>query len=107
VLTVVSLRISRPVPEPPAGDRRGLRHGCSCVSERARALRRGLRVALREALGHAPRSRLVALAALAILAVAMAPLTLIAGIAASSAVLVVVAIADTTGQGDRAPRMLG
>jgi low temperature requirement protein LtrA len=61
----------------------------------------------RGALGHAPRSRLLALAALAILAVATAPLTLIAGIAASSAVLVVVAIADTTGQRDQAPRMLG
>jgi low temperature requirement protein LtrA len=61
----------------------------------------------REALGHAPRSRLLALAALAILAVATAPLTLIAGIAASSAVLVAVAIADTMGQSDQAPSMLG
>jgi low temperature requirement protein LtrA len=50
---------------------------------------------LREALGRFPRSRLLALAALAILAVATAPLTLIAGIAASTAVLVAVAIADT------------
>jgi low temperature requirement protein LtrA len=48
-----------------------------------------------EALGNAPRSRLLGVAALAILAVATAPLTLIAGIAASSAVLVAVAIADT------------
>jgi low temperature requirement protein LtrA len=61
----------------------------------------------RQALGHAPRSRLLALAALAILAVATAPLTLIAGIAASSAVLVAVAIADTVGQRDQAPSMLG
>ena len=61
----------------------------------------------REALGHFPRSRLLALAALAILALTTAPLTLIAGIAASSAVLVAVAIADTMGQSDQAPRMLG
>jgi low temperature requirement protein LtrA len=50
---------------------------------------------LYEALGHVPRSRLLGLAALAILAVATAPLTLLAGIAASSAVLVAVAVADT------------
>ena len=50
---------------------------------------------LRETFGHVPRSRLLGLAALAILAVATAPLTLIAGIGASSAVLVAVAIADT------------
>jgi low temperature requirement protein LtrA len=50
---------------------------------------------VRGALGHAPRSRVLALAALAILAIATAPLTLIVGIAASSAVLVGVAIADT------------
>ena len=50
----------------------------------------------REAVGHVPRSRPLALGALAILAVATAPLTMIVGIAASSAVLVVVAIADTT-----------
>jgi low temperature requirement protein LtrA len=50
---------------------------------------------LHHALGRAPRSRPLALAALAILAVATAPLTLIAGIAASSAVLVAVAISDT------------
>ena len=61
----------------------------------------------RGALGHAPRSRLLALAALAILAVATSPLTLIAGIAASSAVLLVVAIGDTIGQSDQAPSMLG
>ncbi len=51
---------------------------------------------LREALGDVPRSRLLDRAALAILAVATAPLTLVAGIAASTAVLVAVAIADTT-----------
>ena len=54
---------------------------------------------LREAVGHVPRSRPLALAALAILAVVDAPLTLIVGIAASSAVLVAVAIADTLGRG--------
>jgi low temperature requirement protein LtrA len=48
-----------------------------------------------EALGRVPRSRIVALTALAILAVATAPLTLIAGIAASAAVLVAVAVSDT------------
>jgi low temperature requirement protein LtrA len=51
------------------------------------------------ALGRAPRSRMLGLAALAILAVATAPLTLITGIAASSAVLLAMAIADTA-QGD-------
>jgi low temperature requirement protein LtrA len=50
---------------------------------------------LREALGSAPRSRIVALAALGILAVATAPLTLIAGITASTVVLVAVALRDT------------
>ena len=50
---------------------------------------------LRKALGRFPRSRLLALAALAVLAVATASLTLIVGIAASAAVLVAVAIADT------------
>jgi low temperature requirement protein LtrA len=58
---------------------------------------------LYEALGHVPRSRPVALVALALLAVATAPLTLIAGIAASTAVLVAVAVADTVGEGDPAP----
>ncbi|HWM11249.1 MAG TPA: low temperature requirement protein A [Solirubrobacteraceae bacterium] len=48
-----------------------------------------------EALGRVPRSRILALAALAILAVVTAPLTLIAGIAASAAVLVAVAVSDT------------
>jgi low temperature requirement protein LtrA len=52
---------------------------------------------LRETLGYLPRSRLLALAALAILAVATAPLTLIVGIAASGAVLVAVALSDTVG----------
>jgi low temperature requirement protein LtrA len=50
---------------------------------------------LGEALGHVPRSRPLGLAALAILALATAPLTMIAGIAAASAVLVAVASADT------------
>ena len=50
-----------------------------------------------EAFGHVSRSRPLGLAALALLAVATSPLTLIAGIAASSAVLVAVAIADTAG----------
>jgi low temperature requirement protein LtrA len=58
---------------------------------------------LREALGHVPRSRALSLAALAILAVATAPLTLIVGIAASTAVLIAVAIADTAREGDRGP----
>jgi low temperature requirement protein LtrA len=47
---------------------------------------------MRAALGQVPRSRLLALAALAILAIATAPLTLIVGIAASTAVLIAVAI---------------
>jgi low temperature requirement protein LtrA len=51
----------------------------------------------RGALGEVPRSRPLALGALAILAVATAPLTLIAGIAAAAAVLVAVAVADTIG----------
>jgi low temperature requirement protein LtrA len=49
----------------------------------------------RQALGHVPRSRPLAVTALAILAPATAPLTLLAGIAASTGVLVAVAIADT------------
>jgi low temperature requirement protein LtrA len=52
---------------------------------------------LHEALGRAPRSRPLGVAALAILAVATAPLTLLAGIAASTAVLLAVAVADTVG----------
>jgi hypothetical protein len=47
------------------------------------------------ACGHVPRSRPLALAALAIFAVVTSPLTLSVGMAASSAVLVAVAIADT------------
>ena len=49
----------------------------------------------RAAVGRVPRSRPLALAALALLAVATGPLTLIAGVAAASAVLVAVASADT------------
>jgi len=49
----------------------------------------------REAVGDVPRSRVLGLAALAILAVATASLTMIVGIAAAGAVLVAVAIADT------------
>lgn len=45
--------------------------------------------------GALPRSRVVALGALVVLALATAPLSLIAGIAAATAVLVGVAIADT------------
>jgi low temperature requirement protein LtrA len=56
----------------------------------------------REAAGHFTRSRPLALAALAILAVATSPLTMIVGIAASSAVIVAVAVADTIGDGERA-----
>ena len=56
---------------------------------------------LRGALGHVPRSRPLGLAALAILAVATAPLTLIVGIAASTTVLVAVAIADTVRRSDQ------
>jgi low temperature requirement protein LtrA len=58
---------------------------------------------LREAVGHVPRSRPLGLAALAILAVATAPLTLIVGVTASTAVLVAVAIADTVREGVQAP----
>jgi low temperature requirement protein LtrA len=54
---------------------------------------------LLDVLGHVPRSRPLALVALAILAVATAPLTLIVGIAASTAVLVAVAVADTVNLG--------
>ena len=49
----------------------------------------------REAVGRVPRSRPLGLAALAILAVATAPLSMIAGLTAATAVLVWVAIADT------------
>jgi low temperature requirement protein LtrA len=50
---------------------------------------------LRGTLGRTPGSRLLGIAALAILAVATAPLALLAGIAASSAVLVATALADS------------
>jgi low temperature requirement protein LtrA len=56
-----------------------------------------------QALGRVPLSRSLALAALAILAVATAPLSLIAGIAAAGAVLVAVAVADTVSEDERAP----
>jgi low temperature requirement protein LtrA len=62
---------------------------------------------LRETLGNAPRSRPLGLAALVILAVATTPLTLVAGIAASSAVLVAVAIADTMHEGEEAAAARG
>jgi low temperature requirement protein LtrA len=55
------------------------------------------------ALGRAPRSRALGLGALAILAVATARLPLIVGIAASSAVLIAVAITDTVHEGVQAP----
>lgn len=49
----------------------------------------------RAALAYVPRSRPLGLAALAILAVVTAPLSMIVGILASAAVLVAVATADT------------
>jgi low temperature requirement protein LtrA len=55
------------------------------------------------ALGRAPGSRAVGLGALAVLAVATAPLTMIVGIAASTAVLIAVAISDTVQAGVPAP----
>ncbi len=57
--------------------------------------------------GEVPRSRWLALTALAVLAVATASLTLIAGIAASTAVLVAVAIADTVRSEEQAPAAVG
>jgi low temperature requirement protein LtrA len=56
-----------------------------------------------KALGRVPPSRSLGLAALAILAVATAPLTLMAGIAAAGAVLVAVAVADTVSEDERVP----
>ena len=50
---------------------------------------------LHEAQGHAPRSRPLGLAALAVLAVVTSSMGMIVGIAAASAVLVAVAISDT------------
>ena len=58
---------------------------------------------LRGAIGHVPRSRPVGVVALAILAVATSPLTLIVGIAASAAVLVAVAVADTLNEDEQVP----
>ena len=58
---------------------------------------------LRQAPGPVPRSRPVGLVALAILAVATAPLALIVGIAASAAVLVAVAVADTVLEDEHVP----
>ncbi len=55
----------------------------------------------RETLGRIPRSRPLALGALVVLATATAPLTQFAAIAASTAVLVAVAIADTARDDDR------
>jgi low temperature requirement protein LtrA len=57
----------------------------------------------RAVFGYVPLSRPLGLAALAILAVVTAPLTLIVGISASTAVLVAVAIADTVSERERAP----
>jgi low temperature requirement protein LtrA len=62
---------------------------------------------LRATVGRVPRSRPLGIAALAVLAVATAPLSLIAGIAASSVVLVAVAIADTVREGDQEPSRAG
>jgi low temperature requirement protein LtrA len=53
--------------------------------------------------GHIPRSRLLALVALAALAVVTAPLPLIVGLAAATAVLVAVAIGDTVAPRTTAP----
>jgi low temperature requirement protein LtrA len=58
---------------------------------------------LHETLGHVPRSRPVGVVALPILAVASAPLSLIVGIAASTAVLVAVAVADTVHEDEQVP----
>ncbi len=58
---------------------------------------------LHNALGRVPRSRSLGLAALAILAVATAPLTLMVGITAACAVLVGVAVADTVATRDQEP----
>jgi len=55
---------------------------------------------LHETLGHVPRSRPLGLAALGLLALATAPFTLMAGIAAASAVLVAVAADDTVRAAD-------
>ena len=61
-------------------------------------------VFMRAVLGHVPRSRPLGMAALAVLAIASGQLTLLAGIAASTAVLVAVAIPGTVREYDAAPR---
>jgi hypothetical protein len=58
---------------------------------------------LRDVFGQVRRSRHLGRATLALLAIATSPVSLIAGIAGSTAVLVGVAIADTVSEGDRAP----
>ncbi len=58
-------------------------------------------VFLRGAHERGPRSRLLGMAALAILAVVTAPLAMAAGIAAAAAVLVTVAVTDSVGEGGR------
>jgi hypothetical protein len=57
-------------------------------------------------LGRTPRSRALGLGALAILAIAAAQLPLIVGIAASTAVLIVVAITDTVHEGVQVHRWM-
>jgi len=65
-------------------------------------------VLFHQMLGRVPRSRPLGLAAaLALLAVVTAPLTLFVGIAASTAVLAAVAISDTVREGRRAPNRSG
>jgi low temperature requirement protein LtrA len=61
---------------------------------------------LRNVLGYVPRSRLLGIVALVILALATTPFTLIVAIAASSVVLVAVALADTVREIDHAPSRL-
>ncbi len=62
-------------------------------------------VFLRETVGYIPRSRPLGLVALAILAFATAPFTLMVAIAGSTAVLVAVAIADTVQARDEAAQI--
>jgi len=57
--------------------------------------------------GSAPRSRLVALGTLLVLAFATAPLSLVAGIAATTAVLIAVAAADTLSRASAARAAAG
>jgi len=61
---------------------------------------------MRAAFGQVPQSRPLGLMALVILAVATSPLALIVGIAAASAVLVAVAIADTVDESAQEPSTL-